>query len=285
MIQKTKKTGCTLQERIKKLNQRLKSDKLGILIGNSYPKTKYEIKNISVTIKDMKRFLTQEHFRISVLTDINEPEFKNTANSTKQNILNCLDNLSNKNFNKLFFQFSGHGYYNIDNTPHKRRIFERSNDNLVLCSDSQFISDSEINEKLQKFKKTSKICLLFDSCHSKISSADLKYRLEFSPGSSIVLLSDRKLNNRNDKCVADIISISGYKDESINENVFKVRNHKGVMTTAFIAAFNSTNGGNVSVEDFVRNMKFWLLQNNYQQIPQLSFSNPYAYRKLMKNYL
>jgi hypothetical protein len=275
-----------LQKRLANYSEQIKKrNKLGILIDCKHPDSVYELSSLSKSSNGIKRLLLNENFSLSILSD-DKRVFKNSRNPDKNTVLKRLGN-SNEKFEKIFIHYSGHGCYNIDISSSRKKIFTSPVENLMLCSDLQFITDSEINEQLKKYKnKKAKICLLIDGCHSLENSSNLKYRLEFSNGYSVIHPNTRIVVNKYDSCKADIISISGYikGPESKYKHVFKQINHNGILTQAFMHIYNSADMDSITVENFIRNMNSWLAIKNYAQIATVSFTQPYACRRLMKYY-
>lgn len=283
------KTGYTLQERLarhrrrnKRKNRYNQARKISLLVGCDYEGTNAELKGCSKDVKDMDRLLLHEKFSNILLCDDTERKHLKSRNApTKEHILNRLTGIckSSAGNSKLVFHYSGHGYYDRDFD--KRKIFGHAldsesdgKDELIIATDMKAIRDDEINHILCTIGKNVRALLVIDACHSG-TMADLKYVLKDG---------ERIVNNAHDGCVADIISISGCKDDQTSADAFLYKSFRGAMTTAFIHAFSTTDGGNVSVAEFVDIMKSWLVNNHFEQIPQLCFTQPYAYRKAMKFY-
>lgn len=294
------KTGLTIQERIKRLRKRYAAQKpaktsieipenkikipikMALLVGCDYEGTNSELKGCSKDIVDMDRLLKRENFSNTILVDDTERGIRRNGIPTKSNIMKCFSDMSKSNkYDSFVFHYSGHGYYDRDDN--REQIFGNSvdsesdgKDEMLISTDMKPIRDDEINYILCDIKKSkSTVFLLIDACHSG-SIADLKYTL---------VDGVRTVNNANDKTVADIISISGCKDDQTSADAFMNQSYRGAMTASFLHAFNSTKGGEISVEKFVDIMRYWLVGHGFSQIPQLGFTRPYAFRNNMKNYL
>jgi len=248
-----------------------------LLIGCDYEGTRDELKGCSKDVLDMNDFLIKRKFReIKILCDDDDRRDLNhkvVAKPTRETIMKMFRELCISSPPKIFIHYSGHGYYTRDIGSKDSELDGK--DEMLIATDGKPIRDDEINRMLTRVRKNRSVFLLVDACHSG-TVCDLKYK--FVKGKS-------EMNNDADRCKADIISISGCKDDQTSADAFLNKSFRGAMTTAFLATFSATRGGNVTLGQFVEIMRTWLKRNNFTQVPQLCFNRPDAYKRLVCDYL
>jgi hypothetical protein len=172
--------------------------------------------------------------------------------ATKNNILKALIQLL-ANANKgdsLFFHFSGHG----TNTVDRNRDELDGRDEMICPCDFKMISDDELNKIIHlHLKPNVSLFALFDSCFSG-TVLDLKYN--FAPN---------VINPRVPETKSNVIMISGCRDNQTSSDTVINNQWCGAMTNAFLTCVNAP-----SLNVLVSNMRTYLKNNRYSQIPQLS---------------
>lgn len=246
-----------------------------LLIGCDYEGTDAELKGCSKDVLDMDSYLSKRGWNdITILCDDDDRKFeRRNGKPTRNNIMTRFRSLCVSSPNKTFIHYSGHGYYTRDVGNRDTELDGR--DEMLISSDNQPIRDDEINRMLTRVRKNSKVFLLVDACHSGTVS-DLRYK--FVKGQAFV-------NNRRDMCKADIVSISGCKDDQTSADAFLKGSYRGAMTTAFLATLSMTKNGQVTIGQFVEIMREWLRRNGFPQVPQLCFTQPKAYQTMLIEYL
>jgi hypothetical protein len=183
---------------------------------------------------------------------------------TKQNILNSfntlVDKATNEQFSELWLSYSGHGTYMTDLDGD-----ETDNRDEVICpvdySTAGIITDDYIyNNFVCKLPQTTTLFSLMDCCHS-----GTMFDLPCLYTTSFVV------NNSNNKHVANIISISGCRDDQTSADAYVNNDYTGAMTWSFLNALANSNY-NIKLINLVDNMRI-LLKNNYTQVPLLAVSS------------
>lgn len=244
------------------------SKKYAVIIGINYYNTSSELSGCINDAQNLKTFLmTKCNYTtndIYLLLDDNV-----NIRPTKQNIINAFNLLLSKaaeGYSELWLSYSGHGSYLTDNN-----MDENDNKDEVICpvdyNTSGMISDDYIYENLLvKLPSTVTLFSLFDSCHSG-SILDLPF-----------IYKDTKLtNNNNTRHVANIVSISGCRDDQTSADAYINAKYQGAMTWSFLTALTNKNY-TVNIVDLVNSMRL-LLKNNYTQIPLLAVSFTSLYDK------
>lgn len=236
--------------------------KYAVLVAINYTGYEGELNGCINDANHLKTFLMERcgylPENILMLADDNINE-----KPTKQNILNSFDTLvskaTNEQYNELWFSYSGHGSYITDlNGDENDKCDE------VLCpldySTAGMIDDDCIYTNLVvKLPSSATLFMLSDSCHSG-TVFDLPY-----------LYTTSLINNNNKNThVANIMSISGCRDDQTSADAYIAGRYEGAMTWSFLNTLSNT-GYNVKLRDLVEKMRTLLL-NNYTQIPQLALS-------------
>lgn len=178
---------------------------------------------------------------------------------TKQNIINKFTELltSSKSGDKLFFIFSGHGSQIIDSNGDENDGL----DEVIVSKDLKYISDDEFKTIINKnLKPNVKLFCIFDSCHSG-TCFDLKYN------------ENGIINNSENDTISQVIFISGCKDEQTSEDAYLNGKNTGALTFGFLEILKKYNylQTNVTYKQFMTDLRNILSDNNFSQIPQLSY--------------
>ncbi len=247
--------------------------KKALLIGINYEGQNGELSGCINDSINLKQFMiAHDYFDDDEFTMLNDHQQDNLK-PTRANILSQFKSIvdyanSPDNANKevyLFISYSGHGSYLKDYDGD-----EEDGRDEVLCpidySNNGFISDDEIkNELINKLPSNAKLFVLIDACHSG-TMCDLKYNYMVDKKSSYRTYGD--FNDSN----CHVIMISGCRDDQTSADAYvydtqeKHYEYQGAMSASFIANFHD----NSTYQELIDNMRKWLKEHKFDQIPQLS---------------
>ena len=140
----------------------------------------------------------------------------------------------------------------------------------VLCPiDMNFMRDDLIYEILiNPIKDNSKVSMrvILDCCHSG-TGIDLPYKY------SLIYRKSELVTNNNENIEANIIMLSGCKDNQTSSEVEINNKSRGLMTWTFNKIIKQY-GKNITCHDLLILIRNMLLSNCFDQIPQLTSSKP-----------
>lgn len=177
---------------------------------------------------------------------------------TKQNILKKYKDLliNAKAGEKLFFTFSGHGYFRTDLNNDEID----GKDELLITIDKQSISDDELKTIIdENLPEGVTLFVIFDCCHSG-TLMDLKYN--YLSGNE-----DLVTNEKISETKSNVFLISGCFDSQTSADAYIDNKFQGALTWSLLKTLNENN--NLTWKDLLINMRT-LLKSKYTQIPQLS---------------
>ena len=253
-------------------------NKYALIIGITYPNTSAALPGCDNDIYDVYKFLNQRGFtNFDVLCDTNKfDEFDITVkNPVAGNIIHSFFKLllwcrSNPT-GIVFLHYSGHGAQVADNNwvfDSANKIWkteeEDGKDECMVTQDLNYISDDKLKWLFSQLPPTITLFSLMDSCHSG-TSFDLKYYLKN--------INQTVTEANYDSINANIVMISGCKDEQYGESYKFGDKWYGVMSYSFLYLMNYMNKYNieeVSLGSLWYNMG--IVCNNFPQIPQSSSS-------------
>lgn len=235
-----------------------------VLFGLNYSQCK-NISKLNGCINDvnnMRDYLQEQHnIQCDVYTDDGNDSYYTTKSGMLER-LNELALLSHSEFlNFVLIHYSGHGSYIRD-----RNYEERDGvDECVIPSDCEtngYILDDEITNILAKFNTNTKIVCIFDCCHSA-TICDVKYSWE-GP-------FKRRIENRNSKLKAKVLTLSGCLDDQTSADAFIIeqRNFAGALTNSLLTLLRSNGELNNDVFKLVDKLRITLKQQGFEQIPKL----------------
>lgn len=243
-----------------------KNKKFAVLVGINYVGTESELNGCINDAKHLKSFLIEKAGYLPENIVLIADDGISTK-PTKQNILNSFNTLiskANEGFNELWFSYSGHGSYEYDAGSDENDYYDE-----VICpvdySTSGMIVDDYIYDNLVcKLPQTVTLFSLMDCCHSgTIFDLPCLYTTTYTS------------NNNNKQHVANVISISGCKDNQTSADAYINGGYEGAMTWSFLNALVNADY-NVKITELVDNMRI-LLKNEYTQVPLLAVSNAELY--------
>jgi hypothetical protein len=241
-----------------------------LLIGINYEGSDFQLNGCINDSENMKEYLIKnKYFSDNDFVLMNDHQ-SGYLYPTRYNIIKQLRELikfANKNSNKivyLFLAYSGHGYRLEDNDGD-----ELDGKDEVLCpidcNQNGFITDDTLRrEFIYKLPRNVKLTILIDACHSG-SAMDLKYNYAIDKLNTYTVHG----NMPNSKC--SIVMISGCKDDQTSSDAYLKDNNRkyeyqGAMTASFLANYKD----NITYQDLILRMRYWLKKNKFEQIPQLS---------------
>ena len=241
--------------------------KFAVVIGINYVGTDSELNGCVNDANHVKTFLTEKagYLPANIVTLADDGTH---TQPTKQNILDTFTLLLNKaineGFNELWFSYSGHGSYMTDTSGD-----ENDRQDEVICpsdfSTSGMIVDDYIYDNfVSKLPQNVTLFSIMDCCFSG-TIYDLPY----------LYTTTYTTNNTNKNHVANIISISGCRDNQTSADAYIGGNYEGAMTWSFMNALATANY-NIKLVDLVNNMRI-LLKNKYTQVPLLAVSGSNLY--------
>jgi hypothetical protein len=242
-----------------------------LLIGINYINTPNELYGCWSDVYAVFDYLNTIGYNpgnIIILTD--EDRNKNTKYyPTAANIKTAISNFvsSAKSGDKLFFHYSGHGGSVRDTNGDEGD----GRDECIFPCDNSIIIDDELRVILCNAVPDGVIlrCIL-DCCHSG-SSLDLPWRC---------LPSKKNIRENKSDLAKDIIAISGCKDTQTSADTVLNDKPSGALT-GFLLRILKYKHSNMRWVDLIQVLQHELSSNGYSQVPQLSFAEEVATKKLV----
>ena len=229
-----------------------------ILFGLNYENTNYSLNGCVNDVINTAQFLTEKMgFKCDMYTT--------NESTTSLNIIQKLYQLAiESHTHKLkyvWIHYSGHGTHVLD----KSKDELDGQDECIVPSDFNLISDDIIKDIFKSFRKHTKIIFVCDSCHSG-TIGDLTY----SWGGNI---SGKENNNvfKN-----KIICISGCKDDQTASDAYLLNElenkyqYSGAMSKYLLDILHETDENNIF--KIVGLLKEQLKENKFSQIPKITSS-------------
>jgi hypothetical protein len=242
-----------------------------LMIGINYKETKFELNGCINDCDNLKKYLINNTYfnedEVIQMTD----EKKDYFYPTKTNILYQLRKLvtfARQNINKLIFLFvsySGHGTYVKDTNGDE---LDGKDEAIcpIDCDTKGYITDDVLREVLiNNLPANVRLTVLIDACHSG-TMLDLKYNYLLDKNNTQI----SKKKSIASKC--QVVMISGCRDDQTSSDAYlqnkleKKYEYQGAMTSAFLNSYKD----NISYKILINNMRKWLKENNFEQVPQLS---------------
>lgn len=226
-----------------------------LAIGINYIGTEYELNGCINDVTNVTDILKNNfNYKENVLMTDNT-----TMKPIKTNILSQFTKLlqNAKSGDKLFFIFSGHGSQELDTNGDESDGI----DEVIITQDFKSILDDDLKKIINAHLKSGvKLFCLFDSCHSG-TCFDLKYN------------ENGQINSKMNDTNGQVIFISGCKDEQTSEDAYINNKNNGALTAGFLETLKKYNylQTNVTYKQFLEDLKQYLSENNFSQIPQLSY--------------
>jgi len=231
-----------------------------LLIGINYTGTNNELEGCINDCETLRNFLVNNRYFTSSEITLMSDFTPGPLYPSKKNIMVQLDSIvkfARKYPSKqvmLFVSYSGHGNYIKDAA--KNDI----NNKEILCpidfERSGFIIDDELRSKfVNQLPSNVRLIMVFDACHSD-TMLDLKYSYQADEKNTYTVIGKLFPTTSN------VITISGSGDQQ-TENKSE---YQGSLIASLLANYRD----NISYNELISNMRTWLKDNGYNQIPQLS---------------
>lgn len=226
-----------------------------LAIGINYIGTEYELNGCINDVTNVTDILKNNfNYKENVLMTDNT-----TMKPIKSNIISQFTKLlqNSNSGDKLFFIFSGHGSQELDTNGDEIDGI----DEVIITQDFKSILDDDLKKIINAHLKSGvKLFCLFDSCHSG-TCFDLKYN------------ENGQINSKMNDTNGQVIFISGCKDEQTSEDAYINNKNNGALTAGFLEILKKYNylQTNVTYKQFLEDLKQYLSENNFSQIPQLSY--------------
>jgi metacaspase-1 len=243
------------------------SNKYAVIIGINYKNTTIELSGCMNDADTIKTFLLEKcnytHNNIKLLSE-------NAILPTRDNIISELNTLVQKaideNLTELWFSYSGHGTNVVSTT-------ESDNKDEVLVpldypTTYNVITDNELHEIFSRLPSTCNLFSLIDACNSG-TVLDLRYVCRLNNDN--ITFEDHS-NSQLNAISANIIKISGCRDEQTSAEDYINGQYRGVLTTYFLECANELSY-NCTSEQLIKQLKNKVEGLNYTQIPTLTCSN------------
>ena len=238
-----------------------------LLIGINYTGQHAELSGCINDVNDIKHVLTSKFHvppeNVITMTDVSDNQHKPTKNNIISKLVELVIMAYRKKITKLIIHYSGHGYYVRDHSGDEKDGWDE-----VICpvdyTTRGFITDDTLNSIFRIIPVTCEVFALVDCCNSG-TTLDLKYRHLYGDEHTEIE-TDRKSM----RC--PIVMISGCKDDQDSADAYISGKYNGAMTKAFLHSLEEAEY-NVTYFHLLKDMRQYLKDNNFTQIPQLSSSN------------
>jgi hypothetical protein len=236
--------------------------KAALLIGINYVGTASALRGCINDVRNVKTVLTNSYGflenDILVLTDDQRGDKRPTA----ANIVKAINWLVRKNregYDSLWFHYSGHGTYTRDRNRDERD----RRDECIVPVDFRLITDDALLKSLvSPLKAGTQFVCFMDCCHSG-TQLDLRWRY--------VSGNRNTLENRGSNVRANVILVSGCKDDQTSADVKYSDEWAGAMTRHLLATLKESNY-NITCYNLLRKLRDKLRRGRLRQIPQITCS-------------
>lgn len=194
-----------------------------------------------------------------------------TKMPTKQNILSAFAWLVNgaKQGDLLLMHYSGHGSYVVDRNRDELSGYDSTIVPYDFKRRGMIIDDDIYSLLVKKVPTGAKLFGVLDSCFSG-TGFDLKYSMTVNGNSDGITSGTRRV----DTFTNEVVLLSGCKDSQTSADTYEVTNGKmqaqGALTWALLDVWGRDK--NISCHNLIRGIRQLLSENEYTQIPQLSFN-------------
>lgn len=243
------------------------NNKLALLIGINYKNTESQLNGCINDVLNIKNTLINKFNyhpnNIILLTDdtYKKPTINNILYSIYQLLIKCY---RNRNINEVWFHYSGHGSY-LDDTNNDE---QDNKDECIIPLDYErngIITDDILYKYFRWFPSRVNIISIFDCCHSG-TIMDLEYKYNYE--------ENKLIKENNKRMDSKILCFSGCKDNQTSMeslNFYENGKYNGVLTSTLIMILEKNNY-NISIINLLYEIKKYILENNFEQIPILTCS-------------
>ncbi len=247
--------------------------KYALIIGINYTGTSISLNGCINDATNMNKLIKEWGFETTVMTDNSTGEL----NPTKNNIITQITKYVNKlNANDvLVIYYSGHGALVTDTNGDEIS----GKDSVIVPINVQtqgFINDDYIRSLLITAAPDSKILGIFDCCNSG-SVCDLRYNYfdtsyRANPGdknSKLIQRTNSIVNNNYPETTANILSLSGCKDDQLSYETVMDNGKSGGALTYCLLKHIYENTPNITIEQLLLQVRGMLKSYNFSQVPSL----------------
>ena len=234
-----------------------------VIIGINYENTSHELRGCINDARNIREYLVETR---NLEGDEQACYMTDGASvlPTRDNILEKYTEILRgaRAGDKLFFTYSGHGYYTWDRDGDEAD----GRDELLVSIDNRAVLDDELKRITQDhLKEGVTVFILLDCCHSG-TLMDLRYNY-LSSGS----YDHPVVNSASEETKGDVYLISGCMDSQTGADAYINYTFQGAMTWAFLRAVKESPNG--SWKQLLTRMRS-LLAPHFTQVPQLSSGRP-----------
>uniref|UniRef100_A0A6C0EIL1 Peptidase C14 caspase domain-containing protein n=1 Tax=viral metagenome TaxID=1070528 RepID=A0A6C0EIL1_9ZZZZ len=261
------------------------TSKYAVIIGINYTGTDLRLNGCVDDANEINAFLLEkcnyQTGNIKLLTDV-----EGSIQPTKENIIYELRALVQKakveGITEFWFSYSGHG----SNVTNRMSGETDGKDEVIVPLDypttKSLITDNELHEIFSMLPTTCNLFSLIDACNSG-TVLDLQYVCRLD-NNNILSYEDHSLSQPDSVLSANIIKISGCRDEQTSAEDYINGTYRGVLTYYFLECLKDLDY-NCSSEQLIINLKT-KVTGLYTQIPTLTCSNKDILSSLiMKKYV
>ena len=242
--------------------------KLALLFGLNYVNSDNKLNGCINDINNTKEMLSK-HFgyipeNIKVLTD--ETNVKPTYNNMIKALYNLSSRTITETIDEVWISYSGHGSYVKDSDGDE----DDGKDEVLVPLDyktSGMIKDDFLHDIISKINKKTHVTIVIDACHSE-TMIDLPYRYIQKDSQNVIENKYSKLSGH------DIIMVSGCRDDQTSADAWNVENsreYSGAMTSSLLHVLDKNNY-NITCSKLLEEMRIFLKDRNYKQVPQICCS-------------
>jgi len=247
--------------------------KYALIIGINYTGSSISLNGCINDAHNMDKLLKEWGFETTIMTD----KQSGALNPTKNNIISQLtSHIAKLNANDiLVIYYSGHGALVADTNGDEIS----GNDSVIVPINVQsqgFINDDYIRSILVTAAPNSKVLGIFDCCNSG-SVCDLRYNYfdtsyRSNPGdknSQLVHRTNMVTNNNYSETTANILSLSGCKDDQLSYETVLDNGKAGGALTYCILKHIYENTPNITIEQLLLQVRGMLKSYRFNQTPSL----------------
>jgi len=223
--------------------------KRALVVGINYKGTSSKLNGCINDAHAILEVLGEKKYQVTILTD------DTAMKPTRENILSQLLELILSPATTLYFHYSGHGSYLLDDNEDED---DRQDECLVPINytTNGMIIDDELRGIVSCLRKEQTLFCVLDACHSG-TCMDLKYTF---------VTATPKIG-RSYATRGACIMLSGCKDNQTSEDAWEQNQYQGALTWAFKTALEEGCNTYGKLLDCVRTL---LKEHKYTQLPLLS---------------
>lgn len=237
--------------------------KYALLIGINYRGTTSELNGCINDVIHMKDHLINgQQVPAENITILTEDAEDATGKPTGMNILHELTKLvSHPDATELWFHYSGHGSYIRDTSGDEKDGHDETLVPLdyITCG---MLTDDMLNTYIALLPVHVQLYCLFDCCHSG-TAIDLRFRYKG--------LGVNTVENTSSRIAGKILMISGCRDNQTSADAYISGKYAGAMTSCYLTVMGKHNN-DIACQNLIDEMREYMIQNRYAQIPQLCSS-------------